>query len=277
MADGLKLTELDALPLPVLSTDLIYAVREGVGGESFKVPVSELPAGGGAVDSVNGQVGTVELDAGDVGAVATGSVTGSGLTMNTARLLGRTTASGGAIEEITVGAGFTLAAGSLVVAAAQTTISSLTAPTNTALALATLDNNKDITIAPHGSGNINLTTGGSVVFVDNGSVKVGTTAVANTYTTRALYGLKIIETTDATEATSGGAGSIVTAGGIFAVKKLVTSSSLETGAPSGGTAAVWKLGVKTTNTLLSFDSANSLQVDVDGNLYHVALATITTP
>jgi hypothetical protein len=42
-----------------------------------------------------------------------GSITASGYTQNTARLLGRTTASAGAIEEITVGSGLSLAAGSL--------------------------------------------------------------------------------------------------------------------------------------------------------------------
>ena len=42
-----------------------------------------------------------------------GSITASGYTQNTARLLGRTTASAGAIEEITVGSGLSLAAGAL--------------------------------------------------------------------------------------------------------------------------------------------------------------------
>ena len=42
-----------------------------------------------------------------------GAITSSGLTMATARLLGRTTASTGAIEEITVGSGLSLSAGSL--------------------------------------------------------------------------------------------------------------------------------------------------------------------
>lgn len=41
------------------------------------------------------------------------SITASGYTMSTARLLGRTTASTGAIEEITVGSGLTLSSGSL--------------------------------------------------------------------------------------------------------------------------------------------------------------------
>lgn len=45
--------------------------------------------------------------------VKAGAATGSGLTMATARLLGRTTASSGAIEEISVGSGLSLSGGSL--------------------------------------------------------------------------------------------------------------------------------------------------------------------
>jgi hypothetical protein len=45
--------------------------------------------------------------------VAPGATTSSGLTMATARILGRTTASSGAIEEITVGSGLSLSGGSL--------------------------------------------------------------------------------------------------------------------------------------------------------------------
>ncbi len=48
-----------------------------------------------------------------VGSAASGSITSSGYTQTTARLLGRTTASTGAIEEITVGSGLSLSAGSL--------------------------------------------------------------------------------------------------------------------------------------------------------------------
>lgn len=45
--------------------------------------------------------------------VAPGAATSSGLTMATARLLGRTTASSGALEEISIGSGLSLSAGSL--------------------------------------------------------------------------------------------------------------------------------------------------------------------
>lgn len=46
-------------------------------------------------------------------AAGSGAVGSSGLTMSTARLLGRTTAATGAVEEITVGTGLTLSGGSL--------------------------------------------------------------------------------------------------------------------------------------------------------------------
>lgn len=52
-----------------------------------------------------------------VKAWATGSVTATGLTMTTARLLGRSTASTGAIEEITVGTGLSLSGGTLTATA----------------------------------------------------------------------------------------------------------------------------------------------------------------
>jgi hypothetical protein len=45
--------------------------------------------------------------------VAPGAATGSGLTMATARILGRTTASSGAIEEITIGSGLSMSSGTL--------------------------------------------------------------------------------------------------------------------------------------------------------------------
>jgi hypothetical protein len=47
------------------------------------------------------------------GAAASGSITTSGLTQATARILGRTTASTGAIEEIQIGSGLSLSAGEL--------------------------------------------------------------------------------------------------------------------------------------------------------------------
>jgi hypothetical protein len=57
--------------------------------------------------------GVISAAASGTDYVAPGSVTTDGITMNTARLLGGTTASAGAVEEITVGSGLSLSAGSL--------------------------------------------------------------------------------------------------------------------------------------------------------------------
>jgi hypothetical protein len=48
-----------------------------------------------------------------MGAAASGSITASGLTQSTARILGRTSSSTGAVEEITIGSGLSLSAGEL--------------------------------------------------------------------------------------------------------------------------------------------------------------------
>lgn len=67
-----------------------------------------------------------------LGTGASGSITASGYTQNTARLLGRTTASSGAIEEITVGSGLSLAAGSLTATGGASVGSTLQRVTRTA-------------------------------------------------------------------------------------------------------------------------------------------------
>jgi hypothetical protein len=63
------------------------------------------------------------------GAAASGSITTSGLTQATARILGRTTASTGAVEEITIGSGLSLSAGELssTVSAGVTAVGASTA------------------------------------------------------------------------------------------------------------------------------------------------------
>lgn len=57
--------------------------------------------------------------------VAPGAATTSGLTMSTARLLGRTTAGTGAIEQITVGSGLSLAAGTLTATGSGGTVTTV--------------------------------------------------------------------------------------------------------------------------------------------------------
>ena len=61
--------------------------------------------------------GTISIGAAGTDYVAPGAITTSGLTQATARLLGRTTASSGAVEEISVGSGLSLSAGTIIAAA----------------------------------------------------------------------------------------------------------------------------------------------------------------
>jgi len=80
-----------------------------------------------------------------------GSITASGLTQSTARILGRTSSGSGAIEEISIGAGLSLTAGALSATASgggTKTYSVFTARDNqpTATAFATLDSRNSIAI-----------------------------------------------------------------------------------------------------------------------------------
>jgi hypothetical protein len=58
----------------------------------------------------------------NLGAAASGSVGSSGLTMSTSRMLGRTTAGAGALEEISPGSGLLLSGGTLIVSGAITSV-----------------------------------------------------------------------------------------------------------------------------------------------------------
>lgn len=66
-------------------------------------------------DNVAVKVALQSLETAVEASALDGAITASGLTMATARLLGRTTASTGAVEELTAGTGLTLSAGSLAV------------------------------------------------------------------------------------------------------------------------------------------------------------------
>jgi hypothetical protein len=78
---------------------------------SGTVDVARLPVGTGSTQVAAGNHTHVVADV--TGAAASGSITTSGLTQATARILGRTTASTGSIEEIQIGSGLSLSAGEL--------------------------------------------------------------------------------------------------------------------------------------------------------------------
>ncbi len=77
--------------------------------------------------------------------VAGGAVTTSGLTQTTARILGRTTASTGAIEEITVGSGLSLAAGTLTATGGASKLVFLSAVTASSSATVSVETTFDST------------------------------------------------------------------------------------------------------------------------------------
>lgn len=76
-----------------------------------------------------------------------------------------------------------------------------------------------------------------------------------------------------TEATTGGAGSIVTSGGIYAAKKVISASSYTSGAPTAGSAGAWKFGANQTGVALTVSATNGLRVNVDGTDYTLAVLT----
>lgn len=71
------------------------------------------------------------------GLALSGAITASGLTMATARLLGRTTGGSGAPEEITVGAGLSLAAGALTATGSGKLIQTVNGSVTTGFSTAT--------------------------------------------------------------------------------------------------------------------------------------------
>jgi hypothetical protein len=79
-------------------------------GQSYRIISTGTTSGSWQIDPVFTHTHTVS----DVsGAAASGSITTSGLTQATARILGRTSASTGSIEEIQIGSGLSLSAGEL--------------------------------------------------------------------------------------------------------------------------------------------------------------------
>jgi hypothetical protein len=119
-ADGLMYSKDDAGAETLMSGGAT-ATRASLGLDTTDSPQFTAINLGHASDTTIARVsaGVVSIEGTNI--VKAGAVTTDGITMATARLLGRTTASTGAIEEITVGTGLSLAAGSLTATGAAGT------------------------------------------------------------------------------------------------------------------------------------------------------------
>ena len=91
---------------------------------------------GGTLAIANGGTGATTAAAARtaLAVVPTGAITTSGLTMATARILGRTTASAGAVEEIAIGTGLTFASGTLTGTGGTVTSVAMSVPTGFSVA-----------------------------------------------------------------------------------------------------------------------------------------------
>lgn len=168
---GTGLTTIAARSIPVANALDTYTTVTPAAGQSIRINAGNTaweaytPAAGGtgtvtsvSVVSANGLAGTVAnptttpaitLSTSITGVlkgngtaisaataatdyVAPGAITTDGITMSTARMLGRTTASTGAVEEITVGSGLSLSAGTLTATGSGAALSAVTAATTSA-------------------------------------------------------------------------------------------------------------------------------------------------
>jgi len=98
-------------------------------GFGYLVVVIQGTANGGTIwrntNTSAPTIGSTSVTFAQISGVQAGAITTSGLTMATARLLGRTTASTGAVEEISIGSGLTLAAGSLSASGGSGTVTTV--------------------------------------------------------------------------------------------------------------------------------------------------------
>lgn len=105
-------TDIESTNMPTVggtSLSSTFAALAGSTSQAFSVSTLDIGNADTTLSRVSAGVVAIE----GVNIVTAGAVTTNGITMSTAKLLGRTTASTGAIEEISVGAGLTLSGGSL--------------------------------------------------------------------------------------------------------------------------------------------------------------------
>lgn len=129
--------------------------------------------GGGGTLAISGGGTGATTAAGartNLGVAASGAIGSSGLTMATARLLGRTTAGTGAVEAISIGSGLTLSAGTLTATGGGTGTVTSVSGTGTV---------NGITLTGTVTNSGNLTLGGTLSGVSLTTQVTGTLPIAN--------------------------------------------------------------------------------------------------
>lgn len=194
--------------------------------------------------------------------VAPGAITSSGLTMATSRLLGRSTASTGAIEEITVGSGFSLSGGALAISNPVPANLTLTNPASAATL--TLAGGKTATISN------TLTFSGT----DGSTLNVGAggTLGSAAFTASSAYEVPLTFSTGLTRSTN--TVTVNTTQNIAKLSNLTSNGFVKTGSGDGTLSidttsyATAARSIATTSPLsgggdLSADRTLSLLVNVD--------------
>jgi hypothetical protein len=205
-----------------------------------------------------------------ISAVPVGPVTTSGLTMATSRLLGRTTAATGTVEEITVGTGLSLTGGTLVASAASqsqlreqlfTSSGTWTAPTGVTQV--------QIVVIGGGGGGAGYDFGGAA---DGGNGGVGGLATGNvTVVPGTAYTITV-----GTGGTGGATNANGTAGGTSSVGALMSATG-GGGGILGGTAGAAGAGSSgtTRNTNISVTPMPPFNGSLTARVYGSGAAAVT--
>ncbi len=114
----------------------------------------------------------------------------------------------------------------------------------------------------------NTGTSASTAFLVTGGTNAGTDLITVLHSGNTAF-------SSTTEATTGGVGSLTTAGGIYATKKIIGGSTISSAGPTGGNgAAEIQFGTLRTGVALAASTTTGWQINVGGTL--VTLAVLST-
>jgi hypothetical protein len=217
---------------------------------SATIPISDLT---GTLGVANGGTGATDAATArsNLGAAASGAVTGSGLTVATSRLLGRTTAGTGAIEEISAGTGISLSAGSVAVANSGVSAGTYTNAT------VTVDATGRVTSASSGSGGaVSSVSASSSASGFSLSASPSTGAVSISYgisnaaSARSSLGLGSIATQDASSVA-------ITGGSIGGSTSINTTGNAQFGGVTAASGIGSNFGFRFTSGTATFQQSGS--------------------